>query len=92
MKERTLSVTEAARSFADLVNRAYYRNESTLLVKNGVPVARLVPAMAAARTAREVADSWDAIPHLTPEDAASLARDIAAGRRRLRAPKAPTWE
>ncbi|MGQ0537360.1 MAG: type II toxin-antitoxin system prevent-host-death family antitoxin [Gemmatimonadaceae bacterium] len=92
MKERTLSVTEAARSFADLVNRAYYRNESTLLVKNGVPVARLIPARATLDTAREAAKRWPAIPHLSIADATSFERDVKAGRRRLRAPKAQAWE
>jgi hypothetical protein len=36
-KTRRVSVTEAARNFADLVNRAYYRQETTVLLKNGVP-------------------------------------------------------
>ena len=44
MKKPTLiSVTEAARNFADCVNRARYQNQSFILVKNGKAVARLVP-------------------------------------------------
>lgn len=39
----TTSVTRAARHFADFVNRAYYRRETTTLLKNGKPVARIVP-------------------------------------------------
>ena len=42
--ETILSVTEAARKFADCVNRAHYQRQSFLLLKNGVPVARIVPA------------------------------------------------
>lgn len=44
MSETILSVTEAARNFADCVNRAHYQHQSFLLLKNGVPMARIVPA------------------------------------------------
>jgi hypothetical protein len=43
MTETTITVTEAARNFADCVNRSQYQNMTFLLVKNGVLVARLVP-------------------------------------------------
>jgi len=39
MSDIVLSVTEAARNFADCVNRAHYQNHPFLLVKNGVPFA-----------------------------------------------------
>lgn len=39
----SLSVTDAARRFADVVNRAFYRHETTVLLKNGVPVAFVAP-------------------------------------------------
>ena len=38
-----ISVTTAARMFADCVNRVRYQGISFLLQKNGVPVARIVP-------------------------------------------------
>lgn len=43
MTKTTISVTEAARNFADCVNRVHYQNVSFVLLKNGVPFARLVP-------------------------------------------------
>ena len=43
MKERVISVTMAARMFADCVNRVRYQGVSFLLQKNGVSVARIVP-------------------------------------------------
>ena len=43
MIKTVISVTEAARNFADCVNRAHYQNVTYVLLKNGVPVARLVP-------------------------------------------------
>lgn len=39
-----ISVTEASRNFADCVNRARYQGAHFALVKNGVAVARIVPA------------------------------------------------
>lgn len=44
MKEQVISVTQAARRFADCVNRVRYQGVSFVLEKNGVPVARIVPA------------------------------------------------
>jgi antitoxin (DNA-binding transcriptional repressor) of toxin-antitoxin stability system len=44
VKKTVISVTEAARNFADCTNRVHYQNVSYLLLKNGSPVARLVPA------------------------------------------------
>jgi antitoxin (DNA-binding transcriptional repressor) of toxin-antitoxin stability system len=55
---RTLSVTEAARNFSDLINRVHFRGESALLLKGGRPMARVVPARAL-RTGRELAMARD---------------------------------
>ena len=46
MKELTISVTQAARRFADCVNRVRYQGTSFVLHNNGVPVARIVPVEA----------------------------------------------
>jgi prevent-host-death family protein len=43
MQELVISVTQAARTFADCVNRVRYQGSSFVLQKNGVPVARIVP-------------------------------------------------
>ena len=53
--ENALAVTEAARNFADVVNRASYRHEATTLLRNGKPVARIVPAAAVMKTGKEIA-------------------------------------
>ena len=42
MREQLISVTQAARNFADCVNRAHYQGTTFVLHKNGVPVARIV--------------------------------------------------
>jgi prevent-host-death family protein len=50
MKELVISVTQAARRFADCVNRVRYQGTSFVLQKNGVPVARIVPVESASGT------------------------------------------
>ena len=86
---RTLSVTEAARRFADVVNRAFYRQETTVLVKNGVPVAYVAPMSPTGIPARELAHRWALLPRLSPEDAEAFAADVAAARAALPPPADP---
>jgi antitoxin (DNA-binding transcriptional repressor) of toxin-antitoxin stability system len=89
MSERILTVTEAARGFADLINRIYYRNESALLVRNGTPVARIVPVRPPRLTGAELADWWERRPVLAPEDADAFADDVEAARRDAHAARDP---
>lgn len=77
---RTLSVTEAARRFADVVNRAFYRHETTVLVKNGVPVAFVAPMAPTGIPGRELAHRWPLLPRLSAADADAFAEDLAAAR------------
>jgi prevent-host-death family protein len=44
MKKKCITVTEASRNFADCVNRAHSQDITFVLLKNGEPFARLVPA------------------------------------------------
>ena len=55
MNKVDLSVTEAARNFSDCVNRVRYQGTTFVLHKNGVPVARLVPAEQEPKNGRELA-------------------------------------
>ena len=91
MKEQTLSVTEAARGFSDLVNRVRYRGESATLTKNGRPVARLVPVEPPPITFAELAKRWKPGTHLTPKEADDFARDIEKGLRFLK-PYVSPWD
>lgn len=61
MKTTTISVTEAARNFAECVNRAHYQNVTFVLLKNGSPVARLVPDGGKVRLGRDLADALDKV-------------------------------
>jgi len=85
VKKTTITVTEAARNFADCVNRAHYQNVTFVLLKNGVPVARLVPDNEKVCTGRDLAEAL-ARTELTSEDAKAWRRDLQAARRTLKAP------
>jgi prevent-host-death family protein len=91
VKEQTLTVTEAARGFSDLVNRVRYRGESATLTKNGRAVARLIPANPDPITFAEFAKRWKPGSHLTAKEADDFARDIEKGRRIFK-PYVSPWD
>jgi prevent-host-death family protein len=86
MKKTSISVTEAARNFADCVNRVRYQNMTFVLLKNGTPVARIVPHESKTCTARELAEALRKIK-LSPENAKAWYRDLRKGRKILQAPE-----
>ena len=57
MKEMTITVTEAARNFADCVNRAHYQGTTFVLLKNGKPFARIAPDAEKRCTGRDLAEA-----------------------------------
>ena len=85
MKTLSISVTEAARNFADCVNRAHYQNVTFVLLKNGSPVARLSPDNEKVCTGRDLAEALAKLD-LTKEEAAAWHRDLRASRKTLKAP------
>ena len=89
MKKTTISVTEAARNFADCINRVHYQNVTFVLLKNGVPVARLVPDKEKVCTGRDLAEAV-ARTELMTEEAKAWRRDLQAARKTLKAP-ADKW-
>lgn len=80
-KYRHVSVTEAARNFADLVNRAYYRGETTVLIRNGTPVAHIAPAAPIGLPAVEVRRRLQLHHRLEPADAQAFAESVEEARR-----------
>ena len=86
MKKTTISVTEAARNFADCVNRAHYQNVTFVLLKNGVPFARLVPDSEKVCTGRDLAEAL-AKTELTAQEAKAWRRDLRVARKTLKAPR-----
>jgi antitoxin (DNA-binding transcriptional repressor) of toxin-antitoxin stability system len=85
MRKTTISVTEAARNFADCVNRAHYQNVTFVLLKNGSPVARLVPDNQKVCRGRDLADAL-AATELPNEEARAWRRDLQSARATLKTP------
>ena len=85
MQKTTISVTEAARNFADCINRVHYQNVTFVLLKNGSPVARLVPNDEKVCTGRELAAALAQVK-LSEAEAAAWHRDLRKGRKTLKAP------
>ena len=89
MKKQKISVTEAARNFADCVNRVRYQKVSFTLLRNGEAVARLVPAEEKVCTARD----WAKLLRenaLSKEESKQWRRDLKKARKMLIAP-ADKW-
>lgn len=80
-----ISVTEAARNFADCVNRAHYQNMTFVLVKNGVPFACLTPAEEKVCTGKDLVEILDKV-HLSESEAKAWRRDLKTSRKKLKAP------
>ncbi|MGH9496552.1 MAG: type II toxin-antitoxin system Phd/YefM family antitoxin [Candidatus Sulfotelmatobacter sp.] len=85
MKTTTISVTEAARNFADCVNRVRYQGMTFVLVKNGMPVARIVPDEEKPATGRDLAEALRKIK-LSPANAKAWRRDLSKARKMLMPP------
>ena len=85
MKEQTISVTEAARNFADCINRAHYQNTTFVLLKNGTPVARISPMGEKASTGKSLAEAMRTTS-LTPAEARAWQRDLKKARKALKPP------
>ena len=87
MRKRTLrvSVTEAARNFADCVNRTHYQNITFELLKNGSPAARLGPDREKVCTGRDLARLLNDVK-LSEEESAAWQRDLKSAHKILKAP------
>lgn len=90
MSEKTMTVTEAARNFSRIIRRAE-RRVSTLLVKNGKPIARVIPVESNPQTTHSFAAAWPKMRHLTPAEAESFAEDLEADRKSL-PPLVSPWD
>jgi prevent-host-death family protein len=84
--KKMISVTEAARNFADCVNRVRYQNVTFVLLKNGTPVARLVPEAKKGCTGPELAEALRSVD-LSETEAKAWHRDLRAARKTLKPPK-----
>lgn len=64
--DNRITATELARGLGDVLGRIRYRNESFLVERNGVPVARLVPVPGTGpASVRAALENWR---HAAPAD------------------------
>ena len=89
MHKTAISVTEAARNFADCVNRAHYQNATFVLLKNGTPVARLSPEKERVCSGRELAEALTKT-RVLDEEFKKWRDDLQTARKTL-APPADKW-
>jgi antitoxin (DNA-binding transcriptional repressor) of toxin-antitoxin stability system len=80
--KKIISVTEAARNFADCVSRAHYQNVTFVLLKGGSPIARIVPDTEKVCSGGELASAISQV-QLSPEEARDWARDLQGARKIL---------
>ncbi len=85
MTAKMITVTEAARNFADCINRAHYQNTSFVLLKNGRPFARIEPDAEKHCTGRDLADAL-ANAELSADEARNWHSDLRTARASLRGP------
>jgi antitoxin (DNA-binding transcriptional repressor) of toxin-antitoxin stability system len=85
MRKRTISVTEAARNFAECVNRVHYQEVTFVLLKNGIPVARLGPDLEKVCLGRDLAKLLSQTG-LSSGDAAAWRSDLLSARKALKLP------
>jgi antitoxin (DNA-binding transcriptional repressor) of toxin-antitoxin stability system len=79
--KKVISATALARRLGDVLGRIRYRGESFVIERNGVPVARLVPAGTDQHTAvAEALRRWREAAEPDPEFATALERIGAADR------------
>ena len=89
MKDTAITVSEAARNFADCLNRVHYQNKSFVVLKNGKPFARIVPEAKKVCTGKDLAEALDQTA-LSPEAARAWRRDLVSARNALTFP-ADKW-
>jgi antitoxin (DNA-binding transcriptional repressor) of toxin-antitoxin stability system len=87
----TISVTEAARNFSDVINRVYYQGQSYLLTRGGTVVAQLTVARAPL-TGSDLLRRWSERPRLDAEDAARWEDELAAARVAMESPSEKPWD
>jgi antitoxin (DNA-binding transcriptional repressor) of toxin-antitoxin stability system len=89
--EKTMTLSAAVEQFGEAVRRAHDLNESTLVLENGQPLARIVPAQPQVCRAEDLATMWQSLPHLNVKEADDFAADIDKARAEL-LPITSKWE
>lgn len=87
MEEHSISVTEAARDLSSYIDRCHDRQMTLVLLKDGVPVARLVPVFEHVCTGKMLAEAVAAFK-LSENESRIWQDDLKAARECLLPPPA----
>ena len=90
MSETAIPVAEAARDFLRVLDRVERGGESAVLVREGRPVATLIPIPSAVLTCAELAERWPKLEKLPADEASSFADDVEHARASL-PPLSSAW-
>ena len=91
MRDKTISATEAARSFSQVLNQVQYRDMSFSIERGRKVVARLVPlALPAGLPLADLNRLFAGLPHLGPAEANKWKSEIRT-MRRARRPQTRKW-
>ncbi len=85
MRRVEISVTEAARSFSDCINRAHYQETTFVLLRNGEPVAQISPVESRQGRGRDLAEALSHV-QLSEAEARAWREDLDAARKMLLPP------
>jgi hypothetical protein len=92
MRDKTISATEAARSFSEVLNQVQYRDMSFSIERGRKVVARLVPpALPAGLSPADLNRLFAGLPHLDPAEARKWRAEVRT-MRRARRPQARKWD
>lgn len=76
---QTMSVTEVARNFSEIINRVYYQGQTFLLTRGNAVVAKLSRPEKVV-TLEEWKHRWNELPHLDSSDADLWQEELTAAR------------
>lgn len=89
---KRISVTEAVRTFAEIVNRVYYRRENLVLTKGNKDVVLLQPVQINKNfSCGDLKNLLTASPSLSPKELKAFERDLKKARKTLKLQSNP-WD
>jgi len=91
MSELAVPVAEAAKDFLRVLDLAESRGEPTTLLRDGKPVAKLVPLPQPAASCEQLAARWEKLYKLPADEAEAFANDLESARASLPLLK-PAWD
>ena len=91
MREYALTVEDAALNLTEVVSRINKNGESTILMKAGKPIAKVIPINAGSILGRDWLSVWKTIPHLDLKNADDFSEVLENAEEEMEKPKSQ-WD